>query len=235
VNIARSATLSPFLLALLYAAFSPSMPGVNTLQAAPPISKVSRGATALTFNVTARVGATGQGSGVQQTVHARVLLRGNAARIESSSGGTPSVVLFSPPYVYRLLPASKAGVRWKLDAARDSNLADFDPQSLLRDPSKIRAALIGGGAKKTGNAVVNGVAAEIYQARDFGRKGQRATVWLRKSDSLPLRLEASGGQLQIIASWRDYARPKNLPTALFSVPKGFRVRSIAGRPPFSVL
>ena len=231
MKLARSATFFPLLTISLGAAFSPSLPGTGRAQAAPQAPKTA----ALTFRVTARVGATGQNAGLQQTVQARVLLRGNAARIESSSGGAAAVVLFTPPYVYRLLPASKAGVRWKLNAARDSNLADFDPQSLLRDPSKIRVALLQGGGKKTGNAILNGVATEIYQARDFGRKGQRAKVWLRKSDSLPLRLEASGNQIQIIASWRDYARPQNLAASLFSVPKGFKVRQIAGRPPFSAL
>jgi hypothetical protein len=230
VTIARSAT---FLTFSLYAAFSP------LLSVAAPKALASKApapsSAGLTFRVTARVGATGQFAGPQQTVQARVLLLGPAARVETETGGTPSVVLFNPPYVYRLLPKSKAGVRWKLDTTHPSNFNDFDPQSLLRDPSRIKVALTRGGAKKLGNSVLTGVPVEIYEARDFGRKGQKAKVWLRRSDSLPVRLEASGGQMQVVASWRDYARPQNLSAALFTAPKGYRVRQVTGRPPFSAL
>lgn len=231
MNIARTATL--FSLSL-YAAFSP-LPSQAAPKAAVKASAKAVSTAGLTFRVSARVGGTGQFAGPQQLVQARVLLRGQAARIETQSGGTPSVVLFTPPYVYRLLPNSKAGVCWKVDKTTPSNLSSFDPQSLLRDPSKLKVALVRGGAKKTGNSVLAGVPVEIYEARNFGQKGQRAKLWLRRSDSLPVRLEASGGQMQIVASWRDYARPKNLSAALFAVPKNFRVRVVEGRPPFSAL
>lgn len=218
--IARSATLSSL---LLFAAVSPSL--WTPSQAAPSVP-------ALTFRVTARVGATGQYAGPQQTLQARVLLRGNAARVETTTAGTPSVVLVTPPYVYRLLPQSKAGVRWKIQPQTAAR-GEFDPQELLRDPSKIKVALLRGGAKRTGAGVLNGTPVEIYEARNFGQKGQQAKVWLRRSDSLPLRLESKGGGIQVSASWRDYARPKNLSASLFVAPKGFRVREVAGRPSFS--
>lgn len=226
MNIARSATVS-FL--LLFAAFSPTS---STLPLSKPALAAPAGASSLTFRVTARVGATGQYAGPQQTLQARVFLRGKDARIETSAGGTPSVVLITAPYVYRLLPESKAGVRWKVKST-SSGGAQFDPQEMLRDPSKIRAALLRGGAKKTGAGVLDGTPVEIYEARNFQGKGQNAKVWLRRSDSLPLRLESRGGQLQVSASWRDYAHPKNLSASLFAVPKGFRVREVAGRPSFS--
>ncbi len=198
-----------------------------------PVAKSGlAGGSTLSFNVTVRVGANGQYAGPQQTIQARVLLRGSAARIESSSGGTPSVVLFSSPYIYRLLPESKAGVRWKIDAKKPSNFSDFDPQQLLRDPSKIKSALLLGGAKKTGSGILTSTSVDIYQAQNFGRQGQMAKVWLRRSDSLPLRLEASGGQLKIAASWKNYARP-SLSASLFGAPPGFKVRNLAGSPPFS--
>ncbi|MBW3636982.1 MAG: hypothetical protein KY445_11070, partial [Armatimonadetes bacterium] len=73
MNIARSATLSSL---LLLAAVSPSL--WTSSQAAPSVPT-------LTFRVTARVGATGQNAGPQQTLQARVLLRGNAARVETTT------------------------------------------------------------------------------------------------------------------------------------------------------
>jgi hypothetical protein len=229
VIIARSATRSLSLSTLsLYAAFLPSLLGASSAQASP-------GVPAIIFNVTARVGVTGQFSGPQQTVQARVLVRGNAARIETSNGGTPAVVLFSPPYVYRLLPQSKAGVRWKVDPTRSSAISKFDPQALLRDPSKLKGELMQGGAKKTGSGTIDKAPVDIYEARDFGHKGQTVKVWLRHQDSLPLRLESSGGQIKIVASWRNYQRPQNLSAALFSAPKNFRVREVSGPPPFSAL
>jgi hypothetical protein len=231
--IARKATLFPSLwLASLCAAFSPSPQGVPRAEAAP-VAKP--GASALTFNVTARVGTGGTASGLQQTIKARVLLSGKAARIETTSAGTPAVVLFAPPYVYRLLPSAKAGVRWKIKPAIGSNLEGLDPQTFLRNPGKLKAELVKGGARKTGTSVLSKSPVDIYEAKDFGKKGQRLKVWLRSSDSLPLRLETSGTQFQIVASWRDYARPKNLPASLFKAPQGYRVREAQGQPPFSAL
>ncbi|HEX8464523.1 MAG TPA: hypothetical protein VF627_07880 [Abditibacterium sp.] len=207
------------------AAASPSL-AAPALPAAPG---------ALSFRMTARVGAAGLNAGTEQTVQARVLLRGRAARVETNAGGSPTVVLFLPPYVYRLLPASKAGVRWKVDAKRPSTLSNFDAQSLLRDPARLKSALISGGAKKVGVGAIDKMPVDIYESQNFGRAGQRVKIWLRRTDSLPLRLEARGGELHLVASWRDYARPTRLPAALFAPPKGFRVREVAGPPPFSML
>ncbi len=233
MNIARSASFF-CAFAASYSLFSSSHASFAApLRVAASKSGVSKAPT-LSFDITARVGATGAYAGPQQTIQARVALRGNAARIESNSGGTPSVVLFSPPYIYRLLPQSKAGVRWKIDTKKPSNYASFDPQQILRDPSKIKVALLRGGAKKVGAGILGGTPVDIYQAKNFERRGQNAKVWLRRSDSLPLRLEASGGQLQIVASWRNYTRP-NLPDSVFGPPASFRVRNMSGSPPFSAL
>jgi hypothetical protein len=221
LNLARFA---PFFIRVL--AISPLFAVSNPVGAAP--------VPTLSFDVTARVAATNRSAGPEQTVGAKVLLRGPAARVESSSGGTRTVVLFTPPYIYRLLPDSKAGVRWKIPARKASNYADFDPQQLLRDPTKIRAAMLRGGAKIIGKGVLGGMPVEIYQAKNFGGRGQNAKVWLRRSDSLPLRLESSGAQFKIVASWRNYARPK-LGAGLFSAPTGYRVRTLAEAPPFSAL
>lgn len=235
MNIARYAT---FLSLSLYAAFSPLLSQAAPSHSGAGISTpvLTSNTAGLTFRVTARVGATGQFAGPQQTLQARVLLRGQAARVETVMGGTPSVVLFTPPYVYRLLPASKAGVRWKLeDRKRPTNLGDLDPQAIMRDPSSIKAAVLRVGAKKTGNSILDGVPVEIYEGHNFGRKGQHIKVWLRRNDSLPARVEETGGEVMVVASWHDYARPKNLPAALFTVPKGFHIRQVAGRPPYSAL
>jgi hypothetical protein len=223
VTIARPATFLP-----CFAVISPLFASVSPVLAAPAPTSVPT----LSFDVTARVGALSQGAGPQQTVEAKVLLRGNAARVESRSGGAPSVVLFSPPYIYRLLPRSKAGVRWKVDPRKPSQFADLDPQQLLRDPAKIKLALLRGGAKMVGKSMLSGVPVEIYQAKNFGARGQNAKVWLRRTDSLPLRLEASGGQFKIVASWRNYTRPR-LSSSLFVSPAGYKVRTLASSPPYS--
>lgn len=228
MTIARSATFFS-----CFSAFSPFFVSAALSASAPAPTRAMTVPT-LSFNVTARVGATGQSAGPEQTIEAKVLLRGNTARVESNSGGTASVVLFSPPYIYRLLPASKAGVRWKVDPKKSANFAAFDAQQLLREPAKIKAALLRGGAKLTGTGVLGGAPVAIYQAKNLGGRGQNAKVWLRRSDSLPLRLEASGNQFKIVASWRNYARPK-LGAALFVSPRNFRVRTLAGPPPFSAL
>lgn len=223
MNLSRSATFC-----LCFPALVPLF--ASAVQAVPQGAATST----LSFDVTARVATSSSVAGPQQLVQAKVLLRGNAARVESSSGGAPSVVLYAPPYIYRLLPQSKAGVRWKIEPRKPSNFADFDPQQLLRDPSQIKVALLRGGAKSVGKSVLGGAPVEIYQAKNFGGRGQTAKVWLRRKDSLPLRLEASGGQFSIVASWRNYARPQ-LPAALFGAPQGYKIRNLAGAPPFSSL
>lgn len=239
MNIARPATFlcrfPAFLPLIALGVAALGAPNLAVALAAPVAkAKVPANAQTLSFDVTARVMGLGQLAGPQQVVQAKVWLRGGAARVESSSGGAPAVVLFTPPYIYRLLPLSKAGVRWKIPPRQPSVYADFDPQQLLRDPAKLKGVLLRGGAKIVGRGALSGTPVEIYEAKNFGKRGQKAKVWLRRSDSLPVRLEASNGQSAIVASWRNYARPK-LAAALFSSPPSYRVRNLATAPPFSAL
>ena len=190
----------------------------------------------LTFNINAKVAATGASGAPTQKFDARVLLHGNRTRIESKLGGQDTVTLIAPPYIYRLLPASKAGVRWKMDARRAGGFAGLgvDPQQLIRNPASIRALLTKVGAKRTGAGQVGGAAVEIYQISAPKGPFSSAKAWLRKSDALPLRLDASGQGLQISALWSNYARPKDLPAALFQAPKGYRIRDAKSAPPMSM-
>lgn len=193
----------------------------------------------LTFDVTARVAAAGNG-GPQQTFNARVWLSGSRARIETSGGGERAVMLWNAPYLYRLLPASKVGVRWTVGGAnaptaRGFSLGALDPQALLRDPSRLRAALLQSGAKRAGTATLGGAATDIFQLAAPKGRLQKAKAWLRRSDALPVRLEASGGGASLVASWRNYARPKTLAASLFSPPPGFRIRAATSAPPIAGL
>ncbi len=226
MNSARS-SFSLFLLFL-----TASLPSLAP--AAPPKTAVP---SVLSFRLTARVGysSAGQSSLPDQTVSARVMLRANRARVETTIGGDPSIVLFAPPYLYRFLPSARAGVRWKLPPPQKSVVAGFDPAEFLQNPAKIRAALIQSGAKRVGTSQLNGVAVEIFEAANFRQKGQKARAWLRRSDALPVRFETTGGTLRVVASWSDYARPKKVSAALFAPPAGYKVRDAQGAPPFSVL
>ena len=134
------------------AAFS----SVSSAQAAPVAN--------LTFNISAQVSAAGASGAPSQKFDARVLLHGNRTRVETNLGGQQTVTLIAPPYIYRLLPDSKAGVRWKIDAGRAKGFAGLgiDPQQLIRDPASIRALLVGAGAQRTGAGVVSGTAVDIY-------------------------------------------------------------------------
>lgn len=205
---------------------------------AAPAKPVAANSSALAFTLTARIGyaAPGETPLPPQTVAADVLLHGNRARVQTNFGGQPSVVLFSPPYVYRLLPKAKAGVRWKMNPRSSRTMGEFSPQDLLRDPSLIRAGLLQNGARKLGAAKLSGVPVEIYEVKNFrGEKGQTARAWLRAADALPLRFEVKGGHLQVTASWQNYRRPKSVPASSFSPPAGFKVRDAKGQPPFAAM
>ena len=196
-------------------------------------------ASNLTFNINATVSAVGAGSGIGATgqkLAARVLLHGNRTRIETTYAGQKSVTLVAPPYMYRLLPASKAGVRWKMDGSRAKALGGmgFDPQELIRNPGKIRALLLQNGAKRVGASTLGGVAVDVYAISKPQENISSAKAYLRKSDALPVRFEAQGKGLKVLALWSNYARPKALSAALFQAPSGYRIRQAKSAPPMSM-
>ena len=190
---------------------------------------------ALSFKITTRVGYKGGGEAPvpDQLIQATVWLRGDRARIETALGGSPSVVLFAPPYVYRLLPASKAGVSWRMDQNHGHAMGSFSPQDLLRDPTNIRTALTRGGATKQGSATLGGALCDVYVSQNFREPGTTAKAWLRHSDLLPVRLEVGGGSYHVAASWSDYQRPRGLAASLFEPPANYKIRMAQGQPPLS--
>ena len=193
-------------------------------------------ASNLTFNIDARVTAAGAGSGAGapgQKLQARVLLHGNRTRIETTYAGQKSVTLVAPPYIYRLLPGSKAGVRWKMNGSRAKSFdgLGLDPQEMIRNPGKIRALLVKNGAKRTASSTINGAAVDVYTINKSGEALSSARAYLRKSDALPVKLEASGKGLKVTALWSNYARPKNLSADLFRAPQGYKIRDAKSAPP----
>jgi hypothetical protein len=169
---------------------------------------------------------SGGEAGPEQTFNARVYVRGNSARVESAIGGRPLVMLYAPPYVYRLLPTSKSGVRYRLNAAPDAGglPANLSPQALLSNPAAIRAALKNQGARRVGSAKLGGTPVDIFTVANFRGQGMNAKAWLRRSDALPLRMEMTSTRFNVTASWSNYQRGQALPASLFSVPAGFRMR-----------
>lgn len=199
-----------------------------------PSLKADPAAEALSFKVTARVGYSvpGESPLPPQTIQAKVLIRGPQARVETTLGGQPRVILYSPPYLYQLLPTSKAGVRWKAPArpARDNGM---DYQALLRDPGQIRAAVQRAGAHKLASLKLAGIPVDTYEVDNFrGEKGQKLTVWLRATDALPLRLIIKGSNTLVAASWSEYSRPRNVSSAQFAPPAGYKIRDSQSQAPF---
>ena len=192
----------------------------------------------LTFDIDARVSASGKNAdlGVAQKLQARVLLHGNRTRVETTYAKQKSVTLVAPPYIYRLLPDSKAGVRWKMNGSRAQNFGGMglDPQELIRNPGKIRALLLQNGAKRVGSSTLNGAAVDVYTISQPGQQFSSAKAYLRKSDALPLKLEATGKGLKVLATWSNYARPTELPAALFQAPKDYKIREAKSTPPMGM-
>jgi hypothetical protein len=222
-------TLALALLWLLPAGFDCGMCAV----AAPATPSTS--AQALSFQATARFidRATATGAAMpQQVFAAKVLIKGNRVRIESRLSDQPVVFLYASPYIYKLLPEAKAGVRWR--AARPArhllpDMENFDLQTLLRDPAAIRATLRRQGARRVTVTVLNGTPVEVFEARNFRGKGQNVKAWLRRGDALPLRLESNSRTLSTIVSWRNYQRP-HLADSLFQAPAGYNIRNVQSQP-----
>lgn len=199
----------------------------STLLAKP----AAKAPATLSFDIAARVEAKGGSEkNIVRTTTGRVFLRGQQARIETRLGDQTIVMLLLKPYVYRLLPASKAGVRYKSSTPSPELEAFFSNwPSLMNQPSQIRAALLQKGAQKTGSAKLGGVATDMYSAARWAGQARPVKIWLRRSDSLPLRLESTAGGAKVTLNWSNYRRGAALSPSLFAVPKGFKIRE--GRAP----
>ena len=196
----------------------------------PPAHAAPTSAPGLGFDVTARIMATGKSHFPPQIVRAHVTLSGAKARVETNGGAGRSVVLYAPPFVYRLLPDAKAGVKWSMAKVHGSDFGGFDPQQLLRSPAQLRASLLQSGAKRTGVGVLDGVPVEIFDASRPGQRFAQVRAWLRRSDSLPVRLEATNGGLRVVASWSHYAKLASVAASQFAPPKGFSIRESPNPP-----
>ena len=184
----------------------------------------------LSFNVSARFAARDARDGslaAEQSLDARVSAKGNRARVETSFSDRPVVLILAPPYVYRLLPQAKAGVRYRVGEGASNQLTAANIAAFLRDPKELRAILKRGGAKQSGAQVVAGQRLEVWTATQFAGRPAQVKAWLRPSDALPARLQVSSKTVSLSASWRDYKKGAPLPDTLFSVPSGFKVREAA--------
>lgn len=194
----------------------------------------SSGAT-LSFRMTARFTARDGGKNVEgpaQTFDGRVFLRGNKARIETELSDRSVLFLYSTPYLYKLLPEERAGVRWRTDKAQPQGWSADQMNRWLRNPASLRSELKKYGARLLTSTQLNGTPVEVWSWRNAGKSSIPATtgkVWLRRSDGLPVRLETTSASLAAVVSWRNYTR-KALSETLFRVPSGYVIRDSQGAP-----
>jgi hypothetical protein len=198
---------------------------ISPLQAAPKQAASKAAANTLTFSMTARFSYNdGSGSTMpEQVANANFFVSGQKVRIESEVAGRPMVVLYAPPYAYRLSPAAKTGIRYKADALPELSAKYFGSSDFLPNPQSIRASLQKAGAKKTGSAQLAGQAVDVYTVKNFRGKNNNATAWLRKGDALPLRFEIKSPKLNGVASWRNYQRGRAVAPTMFAVPENYRI------------
>ena len=183
--------------------------------------------TALSFRVQAQFSYRGDGDEAMpgDALDAKIVAQGQKARLETKVGERPLVVLISPPYLYKLLPRSKTGMRYPLaKATKNPSLSSLDPQPWLRSPLTIRTTLKNQGAKRIGTSKMNGQAVEVWSASKFMGQNGQVKAFLRLSDALPVRVEIKSKQLTATANWRDYQKLKVLPSSHFQPPAGYRIR-----------
>lgn len=216
-----------------------SISNVAVAKSAISSTRSAAGAVSLSFDVSANLMALQHGKASDmpaQTFEAHVAVKGRNARVETEMGDRPVVYLLTPTHLTKLLPGSKAGVRWavprrvKLPGAGNSGIA-ASLQDLMRDPSALRATLQKNGARRVGAANLNGTPVDVYTAPSFLGGKQKLTAWLRRGDALPLRVQLVGPTLSSTLSWRNYNRAA-LPDTLFQAPRGYNVRDSSGQPSF---
>lgn len=196
------------------------------LHAAPKVAAPK----SMSFDLTARFSYSGEGQSMpEQTMGAKIWIAGSRARVQSELAGRPLVVLYAPPYAYRLLPSSKTGIRYRAESLPDVTQKFLGTREVMPNPQSIRMALQKAGAKRTGAANLNGTAIDVWSVANFHGKGNRAKAWLRRSDSLPMRFELDGPKLRATASWKNYQIGRVLPATLFAVPKDYRITERATR------
>ena len=157
-------------------------------------------------------------------MEARVQIRGERLRVETSLGGRDVVMLYAPPYLYRMYPESHTGVRYNADTLKLPGLSsDLNIDALIANPAGLRSALVNQGAVKVKTTELNGVTVDLYKASKFMGRPQQVTAWFRHSDGLPVRLLLESRRLSVVSSWGDYQR-KALSADLFSVPGDYRIR-----------
>lgn len=178
----------------------------------------------LSFDMTASAKRSG-GKSAAQVMDARFYIRGERVRVESQLAGQKLVVLLVRPYVYRLLPNSKTGVRYKSNSViPEFNELGAHWSDLLQQPQKLRAQLQKQGAKKIGTSTLNGAKVDVYSATKWNGQPRDIKMWLRQSDALPVRAQTKNGGAQVTVNWKNYRRGGALSAALFSVPKNYRIR-----------
>jgi hypothetical protein len=177
----------------------------------------------LSFNVAARLSSS---SGDAQNLSSRVMAKGDRVRIETIMGSREVVFLTAPPYLYKFIPAAKAGVRWK-----SANLGSgrFNVASLF-DPAAIRKQLQQRGAKAMGTALLNGERTDVFAASNVSGRGTDIKAWLRRTDALPVRVETRSKGLNSVVTWSNYRRNAALAENLFQVPAGYNIRESQGKP-----
>ncbi len=158
----------------------------------------------------------------------KVYVQGQRIRLETRAGGRPIVILYVPPYAYRLIPTAKIATRFRADALPLARAGgSFDLDTWLRNPQVVRTSLQKQGARRIGTTRLQGVPVDIYATKKAtGQPQQKA--WLRRTDALPLRAEVQWKNLAVTASWRDYRRARALSSALFAVPRGYKIREGQG-------
>ncbi len=209
-------------------------PNITPQAAAAPQVKAAQ---ALSFDVTGRFTALQNGRNIgqaPQVLEARVTLSGARARLETQARDRPVIYLYASPYLYKLLPQERAGVRWKMPAStRGTMYGGIDWQKALRNPRNIAAELKKRGIRKAGSAKLAGQIADIYTGvvpGNFeGAAGSTFKAWLRRADSLPLRVETKSRTLYGVVTWKNYRRAAANANA-FNVPRGYSVRDSTGRP-----
>lgn len=172
-------------------------------------------------------------------VVSRLWLQGDRRRLETTNPSGKRIVVVNRTGKFQLQPTMKTAFR--LDISADMSHPGVRTLSLLDLNSKFDPETQLGGAEKLGTERVLGIECDIWRGNPTASRGTMTSngrapmrVWMPRNGkpAFPLKVEIVGIGPQSGTVSMEVTKVKysdDMPDALFTVPKGYRIRQ--GAPP----
>ena len=149
----------------------------------------------------------------RQVYQAKVSLKDQLFRMETTAGGQTSVILHNREGTYTVMPSE--GMAMKMPALRPG-------QQPVRGAENYAQYLQQQHAERIGAETIDGHACEIYHFTDPDTGGM-VTAWVWTERMFPIRLETEDSDGKTLAELSNIQLNANIPDAAFELPAGVTV------------